>query len=157
MRNLGLTSPQGKITTMYVTYYLYNDIIIINIDKNGQIEWTQKIPKIQRTSEDFGFFSSYFLAVSGDKLYFIFNDDPRNIYYKGDGVIKPFTKQADSQAVLVEMDKDGNYTREALFSTKEAKVLIRPVVCEQISDNEIILFGQKGTMQRFIKGKFKDN
>ena len=41
-----------------------------------------------------------------------------------------------------------------LFSSAETGIVTRPKVCEQISDNEMIIFGQKKTTQRFAKIKF---
>ena len=49
---------------------------------------------------------------------------------------------------------EGRQTREALFSMREADVIIRPKVCEQTTKNELILFGQKKKKQRFAKVSF---
>ena len=60
----------------------------------------------------------------------------------------------ESVVVVVELNSDGKQSREALFSIREANVIIRPKVCEQINSNEIILFGQKKKKQRFAKVSF---
>ena len=150
------TDANGNTTTTTTYYYYYNDIIVINISPKGEIEWTEKIPKRQITTNDGGFYSSYALTEFDDKLYFIFNDNPKNLFYKGEGKIYNFNKgKKESLVVLVELNMDGEQTREALFSMKDAEVIIRPKVCEQISKNQMILFGQKKKIQRFAKVTFE--
>ena len=121
---------------------------MVNISAEGEILWTEKIPKRQVSSNDGGFYSSYLLGIIEDKLYFVFNDNPKNLFYKGEGKVYKFTRN-ESLVVVVELNSDGKQSREALFSTREANVIIRPKVCEQINSNEIILFGQKKKKQRF--------
>ena len=43
-----------------------------------------------------------------------------------------------------------------VVSAKDAGVMTRPKVCEQISSNEMVLFGQKGKKQRFATITFKN-
>jgi hypothetical protein len=144
----------GGTTTTY--WYYYNDIIVINISPEGKIEWTEKIAKKQITADDGGFYSSYALTVVGDKLYFVFNDNPKNLFYRGEGKLYNFKKNREALVVLVTLDRNGRQTREALFSSKQADILTRPKVCEQISKNEMVLFGQKRWKQRFAKVSFKE-
>lgn len=150
------TDGNGFIKDKTNYYYFFNDIIVINISPVGNIEWTEKIPKRQVTANDGGYYSSYTLSVVADKLFFVFNDHPYNLLYKGSGKLHNFNKSKKSLVVLVELDSEGRQTREALFSAKEAEILTRPKVCEQISHNELVLFGQKGKTQRFAKIFFKD-
>ncbi len=152
------TQTIGNTTTTTTTfYYNYNDIIVVNIDPKGQIEWVKKIPKRQVTTNDGGFYSSYVMSITNDKLYFIFNDNPKNLLESTTDSKKfaTFSNQKGSVAVLVEVDKDGNYKKEPLFKTVDAEVMIRPKVCEQISSNEMILFGQRKKAERFARLTFK--
>lgn len=150
------TSANGGTTTTTKYTYHYNDIIVINLSPEGTIDWNVKIAKKQITTNDNGFYSSYALSVVNDKLYFVFNDNPKNLYYKGDGKYYNFTRGKDALAVLVELDLDGIQDREALFSTSQANILARPKVCKQISKNQLIIFGQRKKTQRFAKVTFKD-
>lgn len=148
-------SANGGTSTSSTTYYYYNDIIVVNVNPAGEIEWTEKIGKRQRTAEDGGFYSSYALSVVKDKMYFVFNDDPMNLHYKGEGKMKNFVGAKSALVVLVTLDSEGKQQREALFSNREADIICRPKVCEQISDNEMIIFGQRKKTQRFAKLSFK--
>ena len=149
------TDANGNTRTTY-TYY-YNDIIVININPKGQIEWAEKIPKRQVSSNDGGFYSSYALMVLEDKLYFVFNDNIKNLVItKNNQRVHNFSRGKNSVVTLVEMDSDGRYVREALFSGDETDIITRPKVCRQISDNEMIVFGQRKKKQRFAKVTFVD-
>lgn len=151
------TGTSTTTTTISTYYYNYNDIIVVNIDPKGQIEWVKKIPKRQVTTNDRGFYSSYVMSINKGKLYFIFNDNPKNLLVKTteSNKYEKFSNQKGSVAVLVVVDKDGNYKKEPLFKTADAEVMIRPKVCEQISGNEMILFGQRKKAERFAKLTFK--
>jgi len=150
------TDANGHTTSTTTYYNVYNDIIVININPDGEIEWAEKIAKHQHTMNDYGFYSSYALAVVNDKLYFIFNDNPKNIYYKSVGKPQRFTKGKNSIVMVIEMDADGNQSRSALYRVNDDAVLTRPKVCEQIAKNEMIIFSQKRKHQRFGMVTFKD-
>ncbi|MBL4657406.1 MAG: hypothetical protein JKX73_05355 [Flavobacteriales bacterium] len=150
------TDANGNTRTTTTYYYHYNDIIVININPKGIIEWTEKIPKRQVTTNDGGYFSSYALAVRGDKMHFLFNDNPANLFYKPGMKLSNFSKQKGSVVVLVTLTEEGRYSKDLLFKTKDAEVLIRPKVCEQTNDNEMILFGQRRKMHRFARLTFVD-
>jgi hypothetical protein len=146
----------GRSQTRTTYKYYYNDIIVVSVLPDGSIDWTEKIPKRQATINDGGFFSSYAMSVIGNKLYFVFNDNPKNLFYKGSGKLYNFNNSKGSLIVLVELNMEGKQTREALFSAKEAGILTRPKVCEQISSKEMVLFGQRKSTHQFVKITFKD-
>ncbi|GAB4136623.1 MAG: hypothetical protein Fur0041_11160 [Bacteroidia bacterium] len=136
------TDPRTGATSC-TYYYHYNDIIVISINPNGQIDWAKKIAKRQVTANDGGYFSSFAMAVSGNKLYFMFNDNPKNMLNDGKG-IRTMGSAKKSMAVLVTLDSNGNQTREAMFSNKDLKIILRPKLFLQTTEQEMILYGQKG-------------
>lgn len=148
------TDANGNTTTTY-TYY-YNTIIVISIDAEGEIEWTEKIEKRQVSKNDGGFWSSYALAVVGSNLHFVFNDHPENLFYKGDGPPKNFTRGKHAIVSMVTMNSDGEQVREKLFAKEDAEVLTRPKVCEQVSADQMVLFGQKGKKYKFAMMTFEE-
>lgn len=149
------TDANGNTHTTTTYYYYYNDIIVININGKGEIVWTEKIPKRQATSNDGGYYSSYALAIKDDKMFFIFNDNAENLFYKPGGTLKNFSRGKNGIAVLVTLTEEGRYSREKLFSVEEAEVLIRPKVCEQTSDDQMLLFGQRKKSHRYGMLTFK--
>jgi len=149
-------STVNGVTTSYTTYYYYyNDIIVININSDGSIAWAKKIPKKQVSTNDGGFYSSYAVSITKDKLYFIFNDNPKNLNNTTDKLNNYRPGNKESLTVLVSVDGNGEIEKEALFNVTEAETIIRPKVCEQTNPNEMIIYGQKGKMQRLAKITFK--
>lgn len=150
-----IRNSNGTYSTTTTYYYNYDDILVINISPSGNIDWATKIRKSQISTNDGGPYSSYALAVTGDKLYFIFNDNPKNLFNQTQGKVYRMILNKECVVTLVEVDADGNQTREALFKANEAEVYTRPKVCQQVSSKELILYGQKKKMQRFAKLTFK--
>jgi hypothetical protein len=145
------TNAQGQTTTTYT--YDYWDILVININPEGNIEWTEKVPKRQRTQNDGGKWSSYAQMTRNDKLYFIFNDNPKNLMYKGDGKWK-YMKLKDCFISLAEVDDDGRVFRESLLGAKGKGVIARPKVSRQIGEDELLIYAERGKKKNFMKVKF---
>lgn len=132
-----------------VYYYNYNDIIVVNIKPNGEIEWTARIPKQQETSNDGGYFSSYAMSTVRDKFYFVFNDNAKNYdpnrknnkFYNYNG--------RNSVITLAEVSKDGSVVINPIYSNREASITTRPKICQQISRNEMLIYGERGRKYKF--------
>lgn len=154
--NFTSMGPGSVMSHHSTTFYNYNDIIVININPEGAIDWAQKIPKYQSTKEDGGFFSSYVMAVVKDKLLFLFNDNPKNLYAKPGKKYNFNPRKRQSTVMLVSLDGEGNQQKVPLFMTADADVIIRPKVCEQVSGQELVIFGQRKRKQRFMKIRFKE-
>ncbi len=147
------TDGNGNSRTVYVTVYVYNDILVVNTNPDGTISWINKIPKRQSTSNDGGYYSSYALAVVKDRLYFVFNDNIMNLDANKDpnnDKIHRFSLK-EGVCVLAEMKMDGSFEKEALFNLKDEKFITRPKVCEQTSDNEMIIFGKFKRTNKFAR------
>ena len=136
---------------MWVTtyYYNYNDIIVINISPSGEIEWTARIPKRQVTVDDGGYFSSYAMSIVRDRIYFIYNDNPRNLEQD-----RPMNRLhnfngSNSVIALSEVMRDGSVNTYPLFINREASIITRPKICKQISRNSIAVYGERGRNYRF--------
>jgi hypothetical protein len=130
------TDANGNTTT--TTHYNYDDIYIVSIDEDGDIEWAEKIEKTQHTSNDGGFYSSFFLSVNGDHLNFMFN--------VRDG--------REMNLHAISMNQDGKQkSRDLVSIDRKEKIRIRPKSCEQISDDECILFAIGKKYNKFAKVK----
>ena len=57
--------------------------------------------------------------------------------------------------VMIEINSKGEQSKEALFSGKEAEVIMRPKVSEQVTNKELILFGERKKTHQFAKLIFK--
>lgn len=139
-----VTDPNTHMTT-YTYYYYYNDIIVISINPSGEIVWAKKIPKYQISRNDGGYYSSFAMAVSGDKMYFMFNDNSKNLKSKDQDVQKYryMNNPKKSTAVLVTMDSYGNQDRQAMFNNKDLKIILRPKLFMQMNEHHMVLYGEK--------------
>jgi hypothetical protein len=137
------SDPKTGVTSCHYDYhYLRNNIIVININPDGSIKWYANIPKYQHTVNDEAQYSSFLMAKSGTKMYFVYNDNPKNSdAEKMKSVKKPYpmTTPRKSSAVLVELSEDGAFSKKTLFSNKENKMILLPSLADWISDTECIV------------------
>jgi hypothetical protein len=133
-----------------VFHYVYNDIVVVNVDPNGNIEWATKIPKRQHTTNDGGYFSSYALTVKDDKMYFIFNDSGKNLFLKEGDKIAPFKITGKEALItLATVESDGTVHREALLSPEKGETITRPKACVQTPDDQLFMFATRRDDYRF--------
>jgi len=149
----------GAMNTTTTTHYYHNDIIVVNINAEGQIEWTDKIPKRQHTTNDGGMFNSYLLGAKGDKIYMIFNDHPKNLnltVIPGISKFATFSKQKNSIVTLVSLDVEGRNKRMSLLSLKDEGMLSRPMVSEQVDQHTLVLLAQRGRNEKLFILRMKE-
>jgi hypothetical protein len=125
------------------TNYHCDNIVALRINPEGVIEWTIVITKKQHTSADEGMYSSFATAYVGDKIYLIYNDNPKNLT-AAPGDVYGFAKNKNAVVVCAEIDYNGNITKTDLFSAREAGILTCPPSCRQVSDNMMKVYGEKG-------------
>jgi len=136
--------------------YNYNDIMVINIRPNGSIQWAKKIPKRQRSKDDGGRHSSYAMSVAKGKMFFVFNDNPKNLHKQSSDLkIHNYTKGKESVVVLVTLDGTGEVKKEPLFQVRDTKTITKPKVCEQISRGQMIIYSEKNRKANFARLTFR--
>lgn len=135
--------PQTRMYT-YTYYYYYNDIIVISINPSGEIAWAKKIPKYQVSRNDGGYYSSFAFAVSGNNMYFMFNDNARNLKITDSKKYRYMNNPKKSVAILVTMDSQGNQARQAMFNNKDLKIILRPKLFMQMNEHRMVLYGERG-------------
>lgn len=133
-------------------FYNYNDIIVVNIRPTGEIEWTARIPKRQETRNDGGYYSSYAMSIIRDKLYFIYNDNARNLteHKKKSNRLYNYNG-SDSIISLAQISIGGEVNIFPLAYNKDAGIMTRPKMCKQIGKKEMAVFGERGKNYRFGK------
>ena len=129
-------------------YFNYNDIMVVNIRPDGEIDWAARIPKRQLSRNDGGIYSSYAMSTVADKLYFIYNEDPRNLDPKSK---KIYTDEPDkySVVVLAEVDRSGQVKKAPLFQNKEEGIVTRPKICRQVGRRDMVIYGERNKTYRF--------
>jgi hypothetical protein len=135
------TGSDGRMTTRTTTYYNYNDMIVVNVNPDNTIAWAVKVPKRQVTANDGGYYSSYSSMVKDNKVHLIFNDNPKNLTVKDPKRIANFNGKG-SAITLATITSDGDYEKVLFASNAAEQIVARPKVCEQVSDERMILYGE---------------
>ncbi len=129
-------------------YFNYNDIIVVNIQPDGEIAWSARIPKRQTSVNDFGMYSSYGMSIVADKLYFVYNDDPKNLDPKAKKIATE-TPDKYSVVTVAEVDRNGVVKRAPLFQNKENGVVVRPKISKQVGRRDMAIYGESGRRYKF--------
>jgi hypothetical protein len=129
-------------TATWMNYHCDN-IVALRINPEGIIEWTIIITKKQHTAADEGMYSSFATAYVGDKIYLVYNDNPKNLV-AAPGEVYGFVKSKNAVVVCAEIDYNGNISKTDLFSAGEAGILTCPQSCRQVSGNMMKIYGEKG-------------
>lgn len=143
------TDSQGNTRTTYT--YHYNEIIVTNINPSGDIDWSIRIPKKQGSSGTA--YLSYTSMVSNDKIFLVFNDNPKNLIETKEDKVHAYNGKS-SIAMLVTIDADGKWYKSELFDNKEEGVILRPIICNQINENETLFYAEKGRTYKLGLFKF---
>ena len=150
------TDAQGRMISRTVYHYVYNDIIVVSIDRKGDIEWAVKVPKRQHTTNDGGYYSSYGLTVKGDRMYFVFNDNGKNLFLSQGSKVEQFDlKGKEALITLVTVDATGRVTREALLAPDKRDAILRPKECFQLEDDRMFIYAERKKEYRFGTISFK--
>lgn len=169
-------SSSGIVSTVS---YIYGDILVTDLDSKGNINWLQSIPKIQvftrpslnisfSTSGGFatlGFsialmkdksvFLSYLLSVQEDKIYFVYNDNPKNLEIPLDEKPKIMKNLNKGTPTLISMDQTGFIKREALPGAKNDELVLRPRINKEVDSNTIYVYGNKKKLDKIGRLIFK--
>ncbi len=137
------TDPRTGITTC-TNYYHYNDVIVVSIDKSGDIEWATKVSKRQTSVNDGGYYSSYVSMVTNEKLYLVYNDHKKNLdpSLKQGQYYNFSVRDKNGVVVLASIDGEGNVSRKALFSNAEITAITVPKLCKQVNKKQLLMFAK---------------
>jgi len=141
------TDPKtGATRTTY--YYHYNDIIVIDINKDGEINWATKIPKRQVSTNDYGYYSSYVIGVKEDKIYLFYLDHIDNLNNRTLRQKNYAGGKAKRILTNITIGPDGKYDKEMMFTIKESIQIPIAKKSMQMTEDEILLYAA-------LKGKHK--
>lgn len=149
------TTANGGTTTTCHTHYIYNDLMVLTFNADGSLAWKCKVPKRQHTVDDYGYYSSYAYVALDDKLFFLYNDNPKNLYLQPGEKIYNYAPAKEAAVILVEVDATGKVTRELLTTTEKGDLDIRPKMCVQTGAREMLILAERSRMYQFSKVTFK--
>lgn len=139
------TNVNGSAQTTTTYHYIFNDVITVNCTKEGAITWKNLIKKRQHSTNDGGRLSSFFTAVDGNELIFVYNDKESNMEDADEAVTRSEKKKAqrNSVAAFIRLTEDGEFERKTLFdfNGNEARTLV-PRYCFKISEDEYLFYAE---------------
>ena len=163
--NMIISAEEFFIATHYVhtqfggyttVSYNFDDIIVLKINKQGKLLWARNINKAQTS----GYFSnplmSYGTTQYKNNGYLILNAH-KNMGELSGGRIKfreSFLWKAtknNTNLYLGKFDTNGNFIYKILLKNKDEDTVFNCRFVEQVSENEIILFGQRKKKKQFLK------
>lgn len=143
------TNANGGQTCRTNFHYVYNDIIVVNVDPNGDIAWAAKVPKRQHSVNDGGRYSSYALVVKDDHIYVMFNDSGKNLMLLPGDKVEPFKYGKDMLITLATINADGKVFREALLPQDKRDAITRPKAGVQTGDGRLFIYANWKKTHRF--------
>jgi hypothetical protein len=124
-------------------YRYYDDnVIVVTFKPEGDMVWKQKIAKKQFTRSVHRAYASFAYLENRNKMYFVFNEFPRD-------------KPNKSKAVTVQLNTDGSLQREELFTAAEKKV-VQPTTYKRTAEKEMCMFGLVGRNYTLAKLNFNE-
>jgi hypothetical protein len=142
-------TQNGGQTCRTVYHYVYNDIIVVNVDPQGDIAWSAKVPKRQHSQNDGGRYSSYALVVKNDHIYLMFNDSGKNLLLLPGDKVEPFRYGKEMLITLATINNDGKVFREALMPQDKRDAITRPKAGVQIADDRLFIYASWKKTHRF--------
>ncbi|MES2560242.1 MAG: hypothetical protein V4590_10905 [Bacteroidota bacterium] len=137
------------------------DIIVVKLSETNKLLWNTMINKNQwfripyTTAVGFGAITieisvykfykkfedllSYTVLYKNDEMYFLFNDNNKNMKMKNTD--KAFNSLKKSYSALIKLDMEkGKWEKKSIFTAKEMERMITPNNSIQVSDNKILTF-----------------
>lgn len=110
-------------------YYRYSDVFIMSINPDGNVDWFEIIRKDQVTMNDDGYYSSFLIGNSYDKLLVLYNDLEKNKWNLMSNQINP----------------NGKLETKILVNGNQFDGYLIPKIGKQVNSNEILIpgFGKK--------------
>lgn len=125
----------------------YGDLLVLNLSADGELDWGYRIPKRQSSLNDGGAFSSFAEAIISDRLYFIYNDDPRN--FSPDRRRQYNLEASESVVTLTEIQLKGGTNTVPLFLNENTRTTTRPRMCRQVGARQMLVYGERGRWYHF--------
>jgi len=142
----------GRTNTSYT--YHYNDILVVKVNKGGEIQFARRIPKAQFSVNDGGPYLSYALSSTDSGISIVFYDHLENTKLSSNQ--KPRSMSNLKKAVLnhVEVNEDGLVTR-TLLKGLDKKNLIRPKQAYEVGKGELVFLNENRKSRQIIRMSFE--
>ncbi|MDP4285090.1 MAG: hypothetical protein Q8891_11750 [Bacteroidota bacterium] len=117
----GYFGRQGLYNSGQARYY-YNNILILNMDNTGKLEWSNVIHKSQYDDNDDNFLS-YSIMLTGGKLHFLFNQLERRIQLLNDQTVSA-SGEVDRNPPLKNLDRGYQFMPRYAKQVSASQIII---------------------------------
>jgi hypothetical protein len=132
------------------------NIIVINFASNGNILWTQQIPKFQKTGNKHLKYANFGVHKQNEKIYFIYNDNPNNAYISDNDKVSTFNLMSKKAiTMIVDVDKNGNKNKQVSSTYDDINVFLTPEEVTTLPNNQFIIGGGNDKAFKLVKVGFK--
>jgi len=115
------------------------DILVIKLNKEGQLEWLSRIPKSQNIFRMKETLASFSMIERKEKLFFIYNDNYQN-YEKGNRRYKGIHSAVEAKPTLAKLSlTTGIAERTKLENLIQKDYFFVPAFCQNISNQEVVV------------------
>jgi hypothetical protein len=137
----------------------YKDIVAVSYTAGGTVDWNVRISKEQVAPLGAGRYASYVMAVESDNVYFLFNDDPKNLELKNATRPEAAAYTHPYDLMIVKVSSEGSTTKKCLHDHnddyKVESFRMMPLLSGQITNNEVVISARGDGIRRFANVKLK--
>ncbi|SHM84624.1 hypothetical protein SAMN04488057_10455 [Cyclobacterium lianum] len=154
--NTSASPNTGVVSTSVNHHYSYGSIVVAEFSPEGERNWAKKIVKNQKSTNDSGFYFSYSVSLINNNLYFIFNDNVKNLGYNGRGKVERFTPKSYKEHMMTfaRLDGEGNVSRSSLSMNRNRNLMTITPVNTQTDEHEMVVYGQHKKKYRLARLDF---
>jgi hypothetical protein len=127
------SGPNGSTSTRTITYFHYDDIILVKMNASGDIEWNAKIAKTQYSAGVTSHLSYSWFYCEG-KVYIVYNTSP---------------DRKEVQVKVAIVDSKGEVSTEKLMGSERDELLFHPAYSAKISDCKMLIYSSKRKTYQF--------
>jgi hypothetical protein len=145
--------PNSGMQTHSVTYeFFYDDIIAINFNSDGTINWQTVIEKRQVTLKNYDSSTSFHHTVDNGEITIFYNE---SVYEQNKNVsasIKEKKKLREKNVgIQVVLDSDGNFTKQEIYSDNIDPDRVAMTTFYPISKNKAVIVIKKSVRESLLK------
>jgi hypothetical protein len=135
--------------------YQDDDILLVDVNKNGKVDWMTRIPKKQSSYYTEDVRLSYYPVVIQNEVYLFYNDDGRNFTYSKHRKRLQHHKTVKGFSTLTVVYSDGSWKAFPIAQNSLENLALNPAACRQIGNRTVLLYAANGKNYRLGKLELK--
>lgn len=113
----------GIPQSSYARIFNNDEVILLNLDSNGAVIWSDVISKNQSSINDGGYFNGIVIMVNEDEIVILYNDKI----------------SANADIIQITYKSNGEFSKKILLNNEQFYALVIPSEYNQVSSNSIVI------------------